>query len=156
MSLLRVGDLMVNKAFLVVLQYGMLLCMCGFIVVTVKYMFKDLKSTSALDDKKKKEVKPNEVTLIVLEAIDPKLKNKKISFSGQISIGRGNENDIVLDDIYVSHHHAVISPIRNLYQIEDLRSRNHTYINGSVLDGKAYLQNGDIIKIGGVTFRFER
>ena len=33
----------------------------------------------------------------MLEAADPKLANKKISFSGQISIGRGKENDIVLD-----------------------------------------------------------
>lgn len=91
-----------------------------------------------------------------MEAVDTKLANKKISFSGQISIGRGSENDIVLDDIYVSHHHAVISPVRNLYQIEDLQSRNHTYINGNILNGKAFLQNGDIIKIGCVTFRFER
>ena len=117
-------------------------------------MFKDLKSTSAL--KPVKENTSNQVALIVLEAVDTKLANKKISFSGQISIGRGSENDIVLDDIYVSHHHAVISPVRNLYQIEDLQSRNHTYINGNVLNGKAFLQNGDIIKIGCVTFRFER
>ena len=116
---------MASKAFLVALQYGMLLAQ-------------------------------NEVALIVLEAADPKLANKKISFSGQISIGRGKENDIVLDDIYVSHHHAVISPVRNLYQIEDLQSRNHTYINGNILNGKEFLQNGDVIKIGCVSFRFER
>ena len=138
---------MVDKAFLVALQYGMLLCICAFIYFTVKSMFKDLKST---------ENTSNQVALIVLEAVDTKLANKKISFSGQISIGRGSENDIVLDDIYVSHHHAVISPVRNLYQIEDLQSRNHTYINGNILNGKAFLQNGDIIKIGCVTFRFER
>ena len=145
---------MVDKAFLVALQYGMLLCICAFIYFTVESMFKDLKSTSAL--KPVKENTSNQVALIVLEAVDTKLANKKISFSGQISIGRGKENDVVLDDIYVSHHHAVISPVRNLYQIEDLQSRNHTYINGNVLNGKAFLQNGDIIKIGCVTFRFER
>ena len=145
---------MVDKAFLVALQYGMLLCICGFIYFTVKSMFKDLKSTSVL--KPEKENTPNQVALIVLEATDSNLANKKISFSGQISIGRGKENDVVLNDIYVSHHHAVISPVHKLYQIEDLQSRNHTYINGSVLHGKAFLQNGDIIKIGCVTFRFER
>ena len=99
---------MVDKAFLVALQYGMLLCICGFIYFTVKSMFKDLKSTSVL--KPEKENTPNQVALIVLEATDSNLANKKISFSGQISIGRGKENDVVLNDIYVSHHHAVISP----------------------------------------------
>lgn len=39
---------MASKAFLVALQYGMLLCICGYIFVTVKSMFKDLKSTSSL------------------------------------------------------------------------------------------------------------
>lgn len=146
---------MASKAFLVALQYGMLLCICGYIFVTVKSMFKDLKSTSSLKPVKEESAQ-NEVALIVLEAADPKLANKKISFSGQISIGRGKENDIVLDDIYVSHHHAVISPVRNLYQIEDLQSRNHTYINGNILNGKEFLQNGDVIKIGCVSFHFER
>lgn len=146
---------MASKAFLVALQYGMLLFICGYIFVTVKSMFKDLKSTSSLKPVKEESAQ-NEVALIVLEAADPKLANKKISFSGQISIGRGKENDIVLDDIYVSHHHAVISPVRNLYQIEDLQSRNHTYINGNILNGKEFLQNGDVIKIGCVSFRFER
>lgn len=144
---------MADKAFLVALQYGMLLCICGFIYFTVKSMFKDL-NTAVI--KPEKENTPNQVALIVLEAVDEKLVNKKISFSGQISIGRGKENDIVLNDIYASHHHAVISPVHNLYQIEDLQSRNHTYINGNILHGKVFLQNGDIIKIGCVTFRFER
>ena len=146
---------MANKAFLVALQYAMLLCLCVFVFFTVKSMFKDLKSNSHLASEKK-EIAPNEVALVVLKATDPNLANKKISFCEQITIGRGSENDIVLDDIYVSHHHAVISPVRNLYQIEDLQSRNHTYINGNILNGKEFLQNGDIIKIGCVSFRFER
>ena len=146
---------MANKALIVALEYGMLLCICGYIFSTVRLMFKDLKQTLPKEITAK-ESASNEVSLIVLEAVDPKLVNKKISFSSQISIGRGSENDIVLDDIYVSHHHAIISPVRNLYQIEDLQSRNHTYVNGKILNGKAYLQNGDTIKIGCVQFKFSR
>lgn len=57
----------------------MLLCICGYIFVTVKSMFKDLKSTSSLKPVKEESAQ-NEVALIVLEAADPKLANKKISF----------------------------------------------------------------------------
>lgn len=146
---------MANKILIAVIQYGMLLCICGFVFSTVRSMFKDLKSVSG-GSAVKKDSSLKQASLVVLEAADPKLANKRISFSGQISIGRGKENDVVLDDIYVSHHHAVITPVRNLYQIEDLQSRNHTYVNGSALDGRTYLQNGDTIKIGCVTFRFER
>lgn len=70
--------------------------------------------------------------------------------------GRGQENDIVVDDTYVSHHHAVINLVNNIYIIEDLNSVNHTYLNGAVLRQKAALQDGDIIKIGLVTFKFKR
>lgn len=42
-------------------------------------MFKDLKSTSSLKPVKEESAQ-NEVALIVLEAADPKLANKKISF----------------------------------------------------------------------------
>ena len=40
--------------------------------------------------------------------------------------------------------------------IEDLGSVNHTYVNGQVLQGKAYLKPGDMIRIGMVTLKFER
>jgi len=46
--------------------------------------------------------------------------------------------------------------MNNLYVIEDLNSVNHTYLNDQILTKKAYLQSGDIIKIGLVTFKFER
>ena len=54
---------MASKAFLVALQYGMLLCICGYIFVTVKSMFKDLKSTSSLKPVKEESAQ-NEVALI--------------------------------------------------------------------------------------------
>ena len=87
----------------------------------------------------------------LIDLFSNNLKELSIKYTKAIA-----KNDIVLDDIYVSHHHAVISPVRNLYQIEDLQSRNHTYINGNILNGKEFLQNGDVIKIGCVSFRFER
>ena len=44
----------------------------------------------------------------------------------------------------------------NLYVIEDLGSRNHTYVNDRQLNGKAYLKAGDLIRIGFLTLKFER
>ena len=50
----------------------------------------------------------------------------------------------------------MISLVNNQYVIEDLKSVNHTYVNDQILSGRAYLQTGDIIRIGMATFRFER
>ena len=94
--------------------------------------------------------------LTVTESGDASLQGRRFAFSEEISIGRGAENDIVINDTYVSHHHAVISLVNNQYVIEDLKSVNHTYVNDQLLSGRAYLQTGDQIRIGMATFRFER
>ncbi len=69
---------------------------------------------------------------------------------------RGRDNHIVIPEGYVSHHHAQIYRHGNQYVIEDLGSINHTYVNGQILEGRAYLRPGDKIRIGLVTLRFER
>ena len=73
-----------------------------------------------------------------------------------LMVGRGRDNHIVIPEGYVSHHHAQIYRHGNQYVIEDLGSINHTYVNGQILEGRAYLRPGDKIRIGLVTLRFER
>ena len=62
----------------------------------------------------------------------------------------------MVPDAYVSHHHAQITARGNQYVLEDLGSRNHTYVNGAEIDGRTYLTPGDIIRIGFVSLKFER
>jgi len=82
----------------------------------------------------------------------------QISFNGEaekelqldketMTIGRKSDNDIHLDNLAVSGHHAKILTILNDSFIEDLNSTNGTYLNGSLVK-KNTLADGDIIKIG--------
>lgn len=137
----------------VLLEYLILFLLCGFVYKTMRIIYQEIRTKA-----NEKKVSPAEakVSLLVLESYDEAAVEKKISFSETLTIGRGGDNDIVLADAYVSHHHVVISPLRNQYQIEDLHSRNHTYINDELLTGRTFLQNGDLIKIGRTIFRFER
>ena len=64
-----------------------------------------------------------------------------------ITIGRKKDNDIHLDNLAVSSHHAKILTILNDSFIEDMNSTNGTYLNGSLIKKNA-LSNGDVIKIG--------
>jgi len=64
-----------------------------------------------------------------------------------MTIGRKDDNDIQLDNLAVSSHHAKIITILNDSFIEDLSSTNGTYLNGS-LTKKNTLSNNDVIKIG--------
>ena len=82
----------------------------------------------------------------------------QISFNGGVvselqldketmTIGRKSDNDIHLDNLAVSSHHAKILTILNDSFIEDMNSTNGTYLNGSLIN-KNTLSNGDVIKIG--------
>src|SRR5512134_1359552 len=63
------------------------------------------------------------------------------------TLGRKPDNDIHIDNLAVSGHHAVIVTILNDSFLEDLHSTNGTLVNGRPVD-KHFLQDGDVIEIG--------
>jgi predicted component of type VI protein secretion system len=66
----------------------------------------------------------------------------------RVSIGRHESNDIILEDISTSRHHALLHWSGSGFAIEDLGSKNGTYIAGrQVVD--TILKSGDVIDFGG-------
>src|SRR5690606_33219209 len=63
------------------------------------------------------------------------------------TIGRLPDNDIHIDNMAVSGHHALIINILNDSFLEDLNSTNGTYVNGKLVKKHA-LQNGDVVTVG--------
>jgi len=63
-----------------------------------------------------------------------------------LTIGRTPHNDIVIDNPGVSSSHAVIRKAGNAYVIEDLGSKNGTYLKGDKVD-RHKLEYGDVITI---------
>ena len=68
------------------------------------------------------------------------------------SIGRTPDNDIRIDDPSVSKKHAIIFKTPKGYSIEDLRSQNGTWIDGSLIvcNKEIEIENGVPISIGNV------
>jgi len=62
-------------------------------------------------------------------------------------IGRGPDCDLVVPNRQVSRHHAIIRKHGTSYFIEDLGSKNGTYLNGKPVEAPAALQDGDEIQI---------
>ena len=87
-----------------------------------------------------------------LEAIDGPLIGRTFYLDKPVvSIGRLAENDICLEDSFVSRHHCVIRNVDGLYVIEDLNSANGTYVNGERVNACS-LAEGDLIRIGASRF----
>ena len=64
-----------------------------------------------------------------------------------VVIGRGNDSDIVLPERQVSRHHLKILYHDGRYLLEDLDSKNGTFLNGQQIHGTVPLQDGDEIQI---------
>lgn len=82
-------------------------------------------------------------------------ENKTIPLQyDEVFIGRKGLNHIVVEDMYTSRRHARINFENSEYILEDLDSRNGTYVNDKKISS-CVLQNEDIIKIGKSYFKFK-
>ena len=70
-------------------------------------------------------------------------------------IGRDESADIIINDPLVSHNHCVIKyDDENKFYIEDLDSKNSTFLNKKKIKKRGALLYGDRIVIGNTIFRF--
>jgi sigma-B regulation protein RsbU (phosphoserine phosphatase) len=76
--------------------------------------------------------------------------------AAQTIIGRHPSCDIVLDLGSVSRQHAQITREGDQYFVEDLGSRNKTYLNGTQVEGRQLLRDQDQLQICEVTFTFRQ
>jgi hypothetical protein len=74
---------------------------------------------------------------------------------GPWSVGRSQENDIVISDPNVSRKHARISRADNGFVVEDLGSTNGTLLDGAPID-RERIEGGDELTFGQSTARFIR
>lgn len=71
----------------------------------------------------------------------------------RISIGRGEENDVVISDLKASRKHAEIYSVGRDWQIKDLGSANGIIVN-EVASRQSELKSGDRLGLGETTFEF--
>lgn len=69
-----------------------------------------------------------------------------------VRIGRGADNDLVVDDLVVSRRHAELrAQPDGTYEIVDLGSHNGTFLNGAPV-ARAIVTPGDIVGVGHSAF----
>ena len=75
---------------------------------------------------------------------------------GETVIGRSTDSHVTIEDPLVSRQHARISVRGALPTIEDLGSRNGTFVNGRAAQGVLPLDDGDRIRVGTLELVFCR
>ncbi|MHC4600535.1 MAG: FHA domain-containing protein, partial [Planctomycetota bacterium] len=76
-----------------------------------------------------------------------------LDLTGPVTIGRSRRNKIRLRDDLISRQHCRIYPSDLGFRIDDLKSRNGTWLNGVRVKSSA-LKPGDVIDVGRCTLFF--
>lgn len=122
----------------------------SIIYYALKIMYKDVKG-----GRKKKTPGKKAHGLEVLKTISNGTLGigSVIPVTSTISIGRREDNSIVLNDQFVSSYHAKIYVKNNDFYLEDLASTNGTFINDSKVEGRVRLKVNDQIRMGSTVFK---
>ena len=78
----------------------------------------------------------------------------KLDDKDTVIIGRGRDVDLLIDDDMSSRHHWEVKKKDDReYLVADLKSKNGTYVNGTLV-ASTTLNHGDVIMIGKAMITF--
>ena len=122
------------------------------IIYALKVMSRDVKLGNS---RKKSEITDYDLGLEVVNPGENNLlkKGSMVNIRGVISLGRKEDNTIVLQDKFISGHHAKIFIKNREYILEDLDSTNGTFLNGKRIYGRVRLEEEDEITMGSLTLK---
>ncbi len=82
-----------------------------------------------------------------LRVVSGPAAGQTVDIDGEVVIGR-EDTDLDIDDVELSHRHAVVRRYANRLQVEDLGSTNGTFVDGIRIVEPTLLGGGAEIKIG--------
>jgi len=89
--------------------------------------------------------------LVALDRIDPVPAEYSL-MKDEISIGRGEENDVVIPHASVSRQHARLMRRDGGFELMDLNSTNGSYVDDRQIRGSAFLTAGTQVRLGDIRF----
>ncbi|MDB4994492.1 MAG: hypothetical protein JWM74_1924, partial [Myxococcaceae bacterium] len=105
--------------------------------------------------KTEEEGGPSTDFLVIIYTKEPTLLGKRFALSdSELRVGRGAENDVVLDGDSVSRRHARFEKKGARWMCVDEGSTNGTYVGDDQIARERALANGDRIKVGGTIFKY--
>ncbi len=91
--------------------------------------------------------------ILKLQFKDNVLGEFSIEPGKSLTIGRKESNDIAIENLAVSGHHAKIDALGEGYILTDLKSKNGSFVNNELV-ASHWLKDGDVVTIGKHTLSF--
>jgi hypothetical protein len=139
-----------SAAAILALRLALLVLLYAFLATVVWLVWRDLRATA---DRVTARVRPLG-RLIVADGGGGDLHpGESFNLFPVTAIGRDLSNTIVLADPTVSSEHTLLSYREGNWWVEDLSSRNGTYVNGTRVLRPLIVSPGDLISVGRIQMR---
>jgi Mg-chelatase subunit ChlD len=94
---------------------------------------------------------PGEARLTAIEPVAP-VPAEYTLLKTEVSLGRGEDNDIVIPHPSVSRSHARLARRDGSFVLTDLNSTNGSYVNNNQVQGSTVVGNGSEVRLGDIRF----
>ncbi len=85
--------------------------------------------------------------ILSLKFKDSAIDDFELQKGSSLTIGRRKNNDVVIENLAVSGHHAKIDSVGGEFVLIDLQSKNGSFVNEKIIKTH-WLKTGDVINIG--------
>ena len=137
--------------------FGIIFIIILYVIIyyALRIMYKDVKNGDGKRRRTPNQVKKKTIGIEVFFVSIPGdlKKGSVIPVRNDITIGRKEDNSVVLNDQHVSGNHAILSIRNEALVLEDLNSTNGTLVNGKKISGRVRLNINDEIRIGTTKFK---
>jgi pSer/pThr/pTyr-binding forkhead associated (FHA) protein len=92
-----------------------------------------------------------EARLTTVNAVDP-IPAEYALLKDEVSLGRGEDNDVVIPHASISRAHARLMRRDGAYELMDLNSTNGSYVNDQPVQGTVRVPSGSEVRLGDIKF----
>jgi hypothetical protein len=93
----------------------------------------------------------NNARLIAVDRVDPVASEYSL-MKDEVSIGRGEDNDVVIPHASVSRAHARLMRRDGGFELMDLNSTNGSFVDEHQVHGSAFVSAGSQLRLGDIRF----
>jgi hypothetical protein len=145
-----------GSLLILALRVGAAALLYLFLLAAVAVIWRDWRAAALQVQGTRRAAARSWGRLVVVEGGETDLlPGQSFPLAVMTGLGRSAANTVVIQDPFASTEHALLSRRGERWWLEDLDSRNGTFLNGERLTAPAIVATGDELGIGGVRLRIE-
>lgn len=139
-----------DQIVLFALRLAMAAVLYLFLAWVVRALWADLRRSSAT------RPAPAAARVVFLDgATGGPAVGEAFPVSSATTIGRAEDNGLIIEDEFISSHHAVLRQERGSWWLSDAGSTNGTWANERKVERPVVIKPGDTLRFGRLRVRFE-